>query len=59
MTKHEFMGHLQCSWRFEKLKWMIETGTTDEVQQLKEINEQLTRSPRYQELKQLIETRLA
>jgi hypothetical protein len=38
---------------------MIENGTIEEVQQLKDINEQLIRSPRYQELKQLIETRLA
>jgi hypothetical protein len=59
MTKREFMGHLQCSWRYSKLKWMIENGTIEEVLQLKDINEQLIRSPRYQELKQLIETRLA
>lgn len=58
MTKREFMGHLQCTWRYEKLKWMIQTGTTEEVLQLQTINEQLTRSPRYQDLKQIFEARL-
>jgi hypothetical protein len=37
---------------------MIENGTIEEVQQLKDINEQLIRSPRYQELKQLFAKRL-
>jgi hypothetical protein len=38
---------------------MIENGTIEEVLELQQLNEQLIRSPRYQELKQLIETRLA
>lgn len=59
MTKREFLGHLQCSWRYSKLQWMIENGTIEEVLQLKEINDQLIRTPRYQELKKLIEARLA
>ena len=58
MTKREFLGHCQCSWRYSKLQWMIENGTIEEVLQLQQLNEQLIRSPRYQELKQLIETRL-
>jgi hypothetical protein len=59
MTKREFMGHLHCSWRYSKLQWMIENGTIEEVLQLKEINDQLIRTPRYQELKKLIEARLS
>jgi hypothetical protein len=58
MTKREFMGHLQCSWRFSKLNWMIETSPIEEVLELQKINEQLNRSPRYQELKQAFEKRL-
>jgi hypothetical protein len=58
MTKREFLGHCQCSWRYSKLQWMIENGTIEEVLQLQQLNEQLIRSPRYQELKQLFAKRL-
>lgn len=58
MTKREFMGHCQCSWRFAKLNWMIETSPIEEVLELQQYNEQLNRSPRYQELKQAFEKRL-
>jgi hypothetical protein len=58
MTKREFQGHLHCSWRYSQLIWMIETLPIEKVLELQQINEQLIRSPRYQELKQLFEKRL-
>jgi hypothetical protein len=58
MTKREFMGHLHCSWRYSKLVWMIETLPIEEVLELQKFNEQLIRSPRYQDLKLEFQKRL-
>ena len=58
MTAREFLGHCQCTWRFNKLCWMIETKPIEEVLELQKINEKYIRNPRYQELKQKFNERL-
>lgn len=50
MKINEFIGHCTCSWRFEKLKWMIETQSIHEVQQLYELHKQAKKNFKYQEL---------
>lgn len=58
MTKREFIGRCQCDYRFRQLLKMIETEPIDKVQMMHELNEQLTRSPRYQQLKEAFKRRL-
>jgi len=58
MTKREFAQHCQCSWRYRKLLWMIETFPIEEVKQMQEFNEELNKGPRYQDLKIAFEQRL-
>lgn len=50
MTKNEFIGHCFCSWRFEKLKWMIQTMSIQEIQDLYNIHKTLRKNSKYEEL---------
>ena len=59
MTKQEFMGHCFCSWRFEKLKWMIETQPINEVQSLYELHKTLWKNIKYNELETEFQKRFA
>lgn len=58
MNRNEFMGHCFCSWRFEKLKWMIETQSLTEVQNLYELHKTLRKNSKYDELEVEFQKRL-
>lgn len=58
MTYKEFMGHCFCDSRFQQLREMILTGTTEFVLDIQRINEERKRNHRYQEIDSLIKERL-
>lgn len=57
MSINEFMGHCFCSWRFEKLKWMIETQPLASVQELYDVHKRLKKNIKYQELEEHFQKR--
>ena len=59
MKINEFIGHCQCSWRFEKLKWMIETKPIDEINDLYRLHQSCKRNFKYDELEVEFQKRFA
>jgi hypothetical protein len=58
MTKKDFLGHCFCSWRFNKLLWMIETQSIADVKQLQEYHKQSPGNHRYSDLEVAFKKRL-
>jgi|688.fasta_scaffold792504_2 hypothetical protein len=58
MSIKEFMGHCFCDSRFQQLREMISTGTLDVVLHIQQLNNELKRNHRHQEINSLLKERL-
>jgi len=58
MTKNQFIGHCFCSWRFNKLLWMIETQPLNEVEHMYKIHQTMPNNSKFNELQDAFNKRL-
>jgi hypothetical protein len=58
MSIKEFMGHCFCDSRFSQLREMINTGTLDVVLHIQQLNNELKRNHRHEEINSLLKERL-
>jgi len=58
MSIKEFMGHCFCDSRFQQLREMISTGTLDVVLHIQQLNNELKKNHRHQEINSLLKERL-
>jgi len=58
VNKREFMGHCFCDSRFKQLREMINTGSMDIVLTIQQLNNELKKNHRHQEINSLLKERL-
>jgi len=58
MSIKEFMGHCFCDSRFQQLREMISNGSLELVLNIQQLNNDLKRNHRHQEINSLLKERL-
>lgn len=58
MKRRIFLGYCFCDSRFRQLEEIIKNGTLDEVLAIQQINEELRKSHRYEQVAILLKERL-
>jgi len=53
-----FMGHCACDWRFEKLIWMIQTQSIEEVLSIQQHHLKYKKNPRFDRIEKALRERL-
>ena len=52
------MGHCACDWRFEKLIWMIQTQSIEEVLSIQQHHLKYKKNPRFDRIEKALRERL-